>query len=526
MLKKILFCLICLFGLTFGFVSSIASLTPAFDVTNIYKSSLFYERLVSVELTGDQRRDILNVAISQLGYHEGSSQNDFDGMNWNGSSNYVEYNYANRSVYSNGNTYSYAWCASFVTWCARQAGISSDVVINSVSCDKFVSNFKSKSQYKTRSSGYLPVAGDLIFFLSAGANRQYASHIGIVVGRDASRVYTVEGNTSRGIVNYRSYSLTDSYIVGYAVPSYTGCKNDYSDFELKSGYVEPGEYKVTSSSLNLRESYTASSSILASIPKNKVIIITDVSGDFGKTSYNGKDGWVSLSYVTPVRLEQYVITYNANNGDGAPLAAKKTAGVNVTITNVIPQRTGYDFLGWSKSKTASKVDFEPGDTYTDNADITLYAVWKTSEVTVTFLDYDNTVISKKTYNYNDKIEIPEIDKTRSDGEYIYTFEAWDKTVLENAKTDRTYTAIYRKEKIEATIENDTSVSEELENSDSENTSESFDGFNGRDPYAETTQLEVKDSIASQSALYVGVDLTIAFIALLMSCAVIVIKRKI
>lgn len=525
-MKKILFCLICVLSLTFGFVSSITALTPAFDVTNIYKSSLFYERLVNLELTGDQRRDIINVAISQLGYHEGASQNDFDGMNWEGNSNYVEYNYANRSIYSNGNTYSYAWCASFVTWCARQAGISSNVVINSVSCDKFVSDFKSKSQYKTRASGYLPIAGDLIFFLSEGAERQYASHIGIVVGRDSSQVYTIEGNTSRGLVNYRSYSLTDSYIVGYAVPSYSGTKNDYSDFKLKDGYVEPGEYKVTASSLNMRESYTTSSSVIASIPNGKVIVITDVSGDWGKTSYNGKNGWVHLSYVTPVRLEQYVITYNANGGEGAPTQTKKTAGVNITLSSAVPQRTGYDFLGWSKSKTSSKVDFRSGDTYKDNADLTLYAVWEITEVTVIFLDYDNTVISTKTYKYGEKIELPEISETRSDGEYIYTFEGWDKTVLENAKVDRTYTAVYSKVKIDSTDVGDTSASEETEESTEQNQVTTFDNVTSSDFDEITAVPKPNDTSASNSRGCAGVDLTIIFAALIISCAVVVIKRKI
>ena len=66
MFKKTLFCLICALGIIFGSVFSITALTPAFDVTEIYKSSLFYDRLVNIELTGDQRRDILNIAISSL----------------------------------------------------------------------------------------------------------------------------------------------------------------------------------------------------------------------------------------------------------------------------------------------------------------------------------------------------------------------------------------------------------------------------------------------------------------------------
>ena len=509
--------------MVFGFVASITALTPAFDVTEIYKSSLFYEQLVNVKLTGDQRRDILNVAISQLGYHEGDSQKDFDGMNWGGSSNYVEYNYANRSVYSNGNTYSYAWCASFVTWCARQVGIPSSVIMNSVSCDKFVSDFKSKSQYKTRASGYLPVAGDLIFFLSENADRQYASHIGIVVGRDSSKVYTIEGNTSRGLVNYRSYSLTDTYIVGYAVPAYTGCTGNYSDFELKNGYVEPGEYKVTASSLNLRESFTTSSTAIGSIPKNTVIIITEASGDWGKTSYNGKNGWVSLSYVTPVRLDQYVITYDSNGGESAPTPTKKTAGVDTSITSVIPQKTGYDFIGWSKSKSASSVDFYSGDIYKANSDIVLYAVWKITELTVTFIGFDNNVISSKTYKYGDTVDVPKLEETFSDDEYVYTFSGWDKTVLEIAKTDRTYTAVYKKEMIEHTSGTDVPAFKE----DTEKVTSSYPT---EDSDTEHESLQESESISGTTAesqdSCATFDVVTVIFALIISCAIFVAKKKI
>ena len=122
----------------------ISALKLTYSPTDAYKSSIFYERLVNLKLTGDQRRDILNVAISQLGYHEGNSRSEFHGMNYLGSQNYVEYNYANKNTLDAGG--SYYWCASFVTFCARQAGISTSTVINSVSCDNFVVNFKSQGR--------------------------------------------------------------------------------------------------------------------------------------------------------------------------------------------------------------------------------------------------------------------------------------------------------------------------------------------------------------------------------------------
>lgn len=58
-----------------------------------YRNSIYYSRLCNVSLTGDQRVDIVNVAASQIGYHEGNNTSELDGNNINGTGNYTEYGY-------------------------------------------------------------------------------------------------------------------------------------------------------------------------------------------------------------------------------------------------------------------------------------------------------------------------------------------------------------------------------------------------------------------------------------------------
>ncbi len=72
----------------------------------------------------------------------------------------------------------------------------------------------------------------------------------------------------------------------------------------------------------------------------------------------------------------YTVTYNANGGSGAPLSQIKTYGTNLTLSSSAPTRTGFDFIGWSTSAAATTAQYQPGDTYTSNADLTLYAVWR------------------------------------------------------------------------------------------------------------------------------------------------------
>lgn len=441
MKKKFIYFFIAIIFLLHTFAASVSAVKTTYTVSDAYRESIYYERLSALDLTGDERRDIVNVAMTQLGYHEGNSASELGGGNWNGTGNCVEYNYGNKSVYSNGGTYSYAWCASFVTWCARQAGISTSTVINSVSCDNFVSNFKSRSQYKTRSSGYKPIAGDLIFFLSSDSNRTYASHVGIVVGTDSSGVYTIEGNTTRGFVNYRRYSLNSTYIVGYGIPAYAGTSGKYEDFSFHSGYIEPGIYAVNSSSgiLNLRSGPSTSYSSLTTIPSGTLLAISEASGDWGWVVYKGKSGWISLNYVEP---SQITVSYNANGGESAPASTVNKSLKAVTLSSDIPSREGYTFLGWAKKSNSSTVDYLPGDIYVDISDITLYAIWERTQYTVEFLDYDGRVISQKIYYYGDETEIPDDPQKESDVKYEYSFFGWDREIVNRVTADISYKAVY------------------------------------------------------------------------------------
>ena len=64
---------------------------PNYQFSEEYKTSVWYENFTTLELTENERNNVLRIAVSQLGYHEGDSAKDFDGKNTSGSSNYIEY---------------------------------------------------------------------------------------------------------------------------------------------------------------------------------------------------------------------------------------------------------------------------------------------------------------------------------------------------------------------------------------------------------------------------------------------------
>lgn len=92
---------------------------------------------------------------------------------------------------------------------------------------------------------------------------------------------------------------------------------------------------------------------------------------------------VSLTKSIPT-LTKYTITYNANNGSGAPSAGSAYHGTATTLSSTKPTRSGYTFLGWSTSSTATSASYSAGGSITITANTTLYAVWKLATYTITY----------------------------------------------------------------------------------------------------------------------------------------------
>ena len=203
-------------------------LTPSYTPSASYRSGKYYTQLCNVSLTGNQRTDLVNVARSQLGYHEGDSIEDLNGIG-SGSGNYSEYGYW-FGTQVKGNTYGhyYAWCAMFVSWCARQAGIPTSVISNAAYAHADGSNSSGGYSYfhvdYKSPTEYTPQEGDLIFFDKASQAGEW-DHVGIVIGVSNGQVYTIEGNASNAVIS-GSYPLTDAEIQCYGLPKYVNGEPD------------------------------------------------------------------------------------------------------------------------------------------------------------------------------------------------------------------------------------------------------------------------------------------------------------
>ena len=149
------------------------------------------ESLAGVEFVNGTRpgnQEVVDIAKSQVGNVGGQPY-----WSWYGFNSRVE------------------WCACFVSWCYGQMGLSEP---RFAACQsQGIPWFQSHGQWGGRD--YANIApGDAIFFDWDLDGR--ADHVGIVVGTDGSRVYTVEGN-SGDACKIKSYSLTYECIKGYGL---------------------------------------------------------------------------------------------------------------------------------------------------------------------------------------------------------------------------------------------------------------------------------------------------------------------
>lgn len=114
--------------------------------------------------------------------------------------------------------------------------------------------------------------------------------------------------------------------------------------------------------------------------------------------YTGQDGTTqaTLSNITTDTVvyakltpKNYTIQYDLNGGSDTIIPAtiadqSKTHGTATKLSETVPTRDGYTFLGWGTTATATAASYQPGDMYSVDQDITLYAVWQQKTYTITF----------------------------------------------------------------------------------------------------------------------------------------------
>lgn len=137
---------------------------------------------------------------------------------------------------------------------------------------------------------------------------------------------------------------------------------------------------------------------------------------------NGDSATKTVSFtVTVPAWTSYAIKYNANGGSGAPSSQTKWKDQTLKLSSTKPTRTGYSFLGWSTSSTATSATYAAGGNYTANAAATLYAVWKANTYTVSYNANGGTgAPTNQTKTYGKTLTLSTTKPTRTN----YNFKGW------------------------------------------------------------------------------------------------------
>lgn len=91
----------------------------------------------------------------------------------------------------------------------------------------------------------------------------------------------------------------------------------------------------------------------------------------------GEQGGVVVLYASWQEKPVYSLFYDANGGIGAPATIQAHEEETIILSDTVPTRKNYTFLGWAASADSQTAQYYPGGEFTmGSAVVTLYAVWK------------------------------------------------------------------------------------------------------------------------------------------------------
>ena len=193
--------------------------------------------------------------------------------------------------------------------------------------------------------------------------------------------YCADCNSAIGSVSYEGHTFTNSTSNGQVVSTCKLCgytKTSAQTYTISynangGSNVPASQTKVHGVTLTLSSTvpYRTNYEFVGWSASSSATTATYTAGG----SYTGNVS-VTLFAVWKYKPATYTVSYDANGGTGAPGRQTKTYGVTLTLTTLIPTRRNYSFVGWSKDRNATSASYTAGGSYTDNADVTLYAVWR------------------------------------------------------------------------------------------------------------------------------------------------------
>lgn len=135
-----------------------------------------------------------------------------------------------------------------------------------------------------------------------------------------------------------------------------------------------------------------------------------------------------ITYTAKFEPNRYSVAFNANGGSGSMETIEAVFDEQIKLPKCTFTRDGYDFMGWSTSKSRNTADYGDKAVVEENlrsrgtGTATLYAIWagKTFEATFVY-GYAGKDNETKTGKVGDDIDLPYVSETSRTG---YLFDGW------------------------------------------------------------------------------------------------------
>lgn len=232
-----------------------------------------------------------------------------------------------------------------------------------------------------------------------------------IKGTSTVRLYGSGWYVDSGWINAGWYGIGSSISIGMWA-GYTGGSGTNYNSHSDGSYTVPGAYFDVNGQLDgeqvgnisgygtfdvLINGSTVSSGVTDFYQQFTPVTtyqVTNIKASPGRTYQGVASGSLSgtinsgASVVLKFTTNTYTISYDANGGVGAPASQTYTYATSGTtaLSSTKPIRTGYTFLGWSTSSSASSATYASGADFNKNvtSDTILYAVWKANTYTISY----------------------------------------------------------------------------------------------------------------------------------------------
>lgn len=180
----------------------------------------------------DARKRLVEKALTFVGTTEGSLVHKWI---------IDEYNKINPLPRGYKVKYTDAWCATFVSVCAKMAGML-DIIPAECGCPEMVRKFQASGRWIERDD-YRPALGDIAFYdwgHNSGENLGTPAHVGIVTAVYSDSFVVTEGNRSDAVRNI-TVQVNDNNLRGFGIPDFARWLIDHGYTNLGGDYPMPEE---------------------------------------------------------------------------------------------------------------------------------------------------------------------------------------------------------------------------------------------------------------------------------------------